>query len=183
MKTPRARLLTLMLLPAALATAQPAAPVAQVPESVDAALLPNYVAVRPGLASAGTPTEEGLRQLKAMGFRTVIDLRTSVENGLAEEKARVEAEGLAYVNVPVTAASFRPADVDAIQAALDAPGAGPVLMHCASANRVGAVWAVMQVRKGKSLEQAEAEGREIGLNGAAMIEAMKRVAGQPAAPR
>jgi protein tyrosine phosphatase (PTP) superfamily phosphohydrolase (DUF442 family) len=68
------------------------------------------------------------------------------------------------------------ADADAVSRVLDDPAAGPVLLHCASANRVGAIWALMQVRKGKSLDEAEAEGRALGLESPALVEAMRKVA-------
>ena len=169
MKTPAA-LVSLVLL-----AAVPLA--AQAPEAVDPALIPNYVLVKPGLASAGRPTEQGLKQLKAQGFRTVVDLRTSSEEGLAEEKALVEGQGLRYVHVPVTSASFSGADVDAVQAVLGDASAAPVLLHCASANRVGAVWAVIQARAGKPIDEAITDGQRVGLRSASMVEAAKRVAG------
>lgn len=152
---------------------------AQIPEAVDASLLPNYVVVRPGLASAGRPTDEGLRRLKEQGFRTVIDLRTSKEEGVAEEKAFVEAEGLRYVNVPLMPATFSAADAEAVKAVLDDPAAGPILLHCAVGNRVGGVWAVLEARAGKPIDEAIAEGKRVGLRSASMIEAAQRVAGQP----
>lgn len=155
---------------------------AQVPETAEG--IPNYKVVGPGLATAGQPSPEALQKLKEQGFKTVINLRTEAEGGgTGPEKAAVEAQGLRYVGVPISSASFSIEDVQAVAKVLDDVKTAPVLLHCASANRVGAVWAVMQVQKGRSLEQAEAEGREIGLSGAAMIEAMKRVAGQAAAQR
>jgi uncharacterized protein (TIGR01244 family) len=154
---------------------------AQVPESIDPALVPNYVVVRPGLAAAGRPSEEGLRQLKAQGFRTIVDLRAPSEDGLAEEKALLESQGLEYVHVPVTSATFSGSDVDAVQAVLGNEAAGPVLLHCASANRVGAVWAVIQARAGRPIDEALAEGKRVGLRSASMIDAAQRVAG--AAPK
>ena len=147
---------------------------AEVPASVDAAAFPNYHVIRPGLAAAGQPSPEGLAQLKALGFKTVINLRTEKEGGKAEAEP-VKAAGLRYVWVPVTAETFSAADVDAVAKVIDDPEAGPILFHCASANRVGAVWTVVQVRKGKSPEEAEAEGRTIGLSGPAMLDATKRV--------
>ncbi len=155
---------------------------AQVPESVDPGLIPNYVVVRPGLAAAGRPTPPALEQLKAQGFRTVIDLSTTGENGVAEEKAALERQGLRYVSVPVTAATFSAADVDAVQAVLDDADAGPILLHCASSNRVGAVWAVIQSRAGRPMEEAIAEGKRVGLRSASMIEAAQRLAGGAARP-
>jgi hypothetical protein len=64
---------------------------------------------------------------------------------------------------------------------LDDPSAGPVLLHCASSNRVGGVWAVIQARKGKALDEALAAGREAGLHNPQMEAAVRRVLGVPAA--
>jgi len=152
---------------------------AQVPEAAEG--IPNYRVLHSGLATAGQPSPEALQKLKEQGFKTVINLRTEAEaGGTAAEKAAVEAQGLRYVAVPISPATFSIEDVQAVAKVLDDAEAAPVLLHCASANRVGAVWAVMQVQKGKSLEEAEAEGREIGLSSGAMSEAMKRVASQAA---
>ena len=151
---------------------------AQVPDAVDPAAIPNYHRVRPGLATAGLPTPEGLLHLKAMGFRTVIDLRTEKEGVKAEQEA-VEKEGLRYVWVPMTAATFSAADVAKVASVVDDEAAGPIVLHCATANRAGGVWAALAAAKGKSVDEAEAEGRAAGLTSPAMVEAFRRVAGAP----
>ena len=148
---------------------------AGIPEAPDATAFPNYRVLRPGLAVAGQPSAAGLAQLKAMGFRTVVNLRTEQE-GAKDEESAVKAAGLAYVSVPVTAETLSQADADAVGRVIDDPAAGPVLLHCASANRVGAVWALLRVRQGKTLDEAEAEGRAIGLKSPALVEAMRKVA-------
>ena len=148
---------------------------AEIPESLDPALIAKYRLVRPGLATGGKPSPEALDRLKTLGFKTVVDLRTETE-GTATEKQAVEAQGLRYVLVPITAATFSAADVAAVANVLNDPAAAPVLLHCASANRVGAVWAVLQVQAGRPLEEAEAAGQEVGLTSAAMVEATRRVA-------
>jgi uncharacterized protein (TIGR01244 family) len=148
---------------------------AEIPVAVDATAFPNYRVLRPGLAVAGQPTAEGLAQLEAMGFKTVVNLRTEQE-GAKDEGAVVMGAGLAYVSVPVTAETLSRADVDAVGRVLADKAAGPVLVHCATANRVGAVWALLQVRQGKSLEEAEAEGRTIGLKSPALVEAVRKLA-------
>jgi uncharacterized protein (TIGR01244 family) len=154
-----------------------AAPLAgDIPESADQAAIPNYRVIRPGLATAGQPSDAALGRLKEMGFKTVINLRTEKEGARAEEGA-VKAAGLRYVWVPVTAETFSAADVDAVAQALDDPASGPILLHCASANRVGAVWTVLQVRKGKTLPEAEAEGQAVGLSSPPMQAAVRRVLG------
>jgi uncharacterized protein (TIGR01244 family) len=146
------------------------------PESVEPSVIPNYSLLRPDLAAAGQPTEEGLRRLRELGFRVVVDLRAPSE-GTAAEEAAVKTAGLRYVSVPVTPETFRREDVEAVARILDERGRGPVLLHCATGNRVGGVWTVLQVTKGVPYEDAEAEGRKIGLRSPAMVAAVRRVLG------
>ena len=169
----RATLLILMGL------AVPAA--AGVPETVDPVLIPAYKLTRPDLATAGQPSPAALGRLSEMGFRTVVNLRTDAE-GAAAEGPVVEGQGLRYVSIPVTVDRFSLADALAVQKVLDDPQAAPVLLHCASSNRVGAVWAVLEARKGKSVEDALAAGREAGLHSPVMEAAVRRVLGAPEAP-
>ena len=100
--------------------------------------------------------------------------------GLDEEKKSVEGQGLRYVSVPMTSASFSLADALKVKGVLDDPASGPVLLHCAAANRAGGVFAVIEAKSGKSLEQAIEEGKKAGLKSDAMIEAVKRVVAEPA---
>lgn len=148
---------------------------APAPDAVDAALIPNYTRVTPEVAVAGLPTAEGLARLKALGFRTVVDLRREEEAGKAEERAAVQAAGLRYVSVPLTPASLARSDVDAVAKALADPEAGPVLLHCSVANRAGGMWALLRKRQGLSLDDAIAEGKRAGLKSEAMVEAVRRV--------
>jgi uncharacterized protein (TIGR01244 family) len=145
-----------------------------VPASLPAADVPNYSRLGPGLAAAGRPTPEALGKLEQWGFRTVIDLRMPAE-GTAGEEAAVKALGLRYVAVPVSAASFSLKDVAAVRKVLEDPSAGPVLLHCASSNRVGAVWAVIESQRGKGLQDALAEGRRAGLRSGPMEDAVRRL--------
>lgn len=149
-------------------------PVGPLPETVDSSLVQNYHRLRVDLATSGAPTEDGLRRLRELGFRTVIDLRAKAE-GTAAEEAAVMAGGLRYVQVPVTPDTFRRDDVEAVAKVLDDPERGATLLHCASGNRAGAVWMVLQVQKGRAYADAEAEGRKIGLQSPAMIAAVRRV--------
>jgi uncharacterized protein (TIGR01244 family) len=144
------------------------------PAQVDPAVIPNYSLFRPGLAVAGKPSAAGLAKLKEMGFKTVIDLRMPAE-GLDEEKASVESQGLRYVSVPMTSASFSLADALKVKGVLEDARSGPVLLHCASANRVGGVVAVIEGMSGKSVDQAIEDGRKAGLRSDPMVEAVKRV--------
>jgi len=153
----------------------------RLPEAVDPASIPDYRLLHPGLATAGQPAPQVLAKLEDMGFRTVVNLRTDKEGG-AEERAVVESQGLRYVWVPITPDSFSLADVEAVEKVLRDPSSGPVLLHCASSNRVGAVWAVIQAREGKPLDEALAAGREAGLRSPQLEAAVRRMLGSPPPP-
>ncbi|HUM03109.1 MAG TPA: sulfur transferase domain-containing protein [Thermoanaerobaculia bacterium] len=162
-----------LLLAAALA-----ATAAEIPASVDPAEIPNYRKLGPGLAVAGEPAPDALKKLGTMGFRTVISLRASSE-GFGRDRVVVEEQGLRWVNVPVSPATFTARDAEAVAKVLDDPAAGPTFLYCASANRVGGVWAVYQAMKGKSLDEALAEGKKAGLRSQQMIEAVEKVIRTP----
>ena len=149
---------------------------AGVPQSLPESEIPAYRLQAPGLATAGQPTPAALARLKEMGFKTVVNLRTEQE-GAGEERAVVEAQGLRYVHVPVTADTLSMADAEAVQKILDDPTAAPVLLHCASSNRVGGVYALVQSRKGLAAEQALAAGAPAGLKSPAMVAATAPRAG------
>ena len=112
---------------------------AGIPESIDAA---SYKRLSPSLAVSGKPSKEALASLKASGFRTVIDLRQPGE-GVARRET-VEAQGLTFVSVPVSPDTFSAGDVKKVGAVLKDQTAAPVLLFCASSNRVGAVMAVIE---------------------------------------
>jgi uncharacterized protein (TIGR01244 family) len=118
-----------------------------------AAEAPAYRRLSPRLAVAGAPSAETLRRLAQLGFRTVVDLRLP-EEGVAAEREQVERQGLRYVSVPFSAETFALEHALAVKRVLDDPDAGPVLLHCASSNRVGGVWAVLQARAGVPREKA-----------------------------
>jgi uncharacterized protein (TIGR01244 family) len=144
------------------------------PEAVPA--IPGYHRVSEQVATAGQPDEAALGQLKALGFRTVVNLRRPSEDPIVEkEKAIVEAAGLRYVSVPLTPATFSSSDAEQVRAAL---ASGPVLLHCHTGNRAGGVWAVLAARDGMPWEQAVEEGRKAGLASPEMTEAARKVAAE-----
>ena len=153
----------------------------EAPASADATLIPNYTRIRADVAAAGQPSREGLEGLAQLGFRTVVSLRREEEDGPKDERAVVEGQGLRYVSVPVTAATLSKEDADAVAKVLEDSAAGPVLLHCSTANRVGGVWALIEAARGVPLEDAIAEGKKAGLKSGSMIEAVRRAAAEPKA--
>jgi uncharacterized protein (TIGR01244 family) len=161
-----------------------AAPIhAQVPQAVDPAQIPAYQVIAPGIVAAGQPAAAVLPNLAAMGFKTVLNLRMPDEGGPANEREVVESQGLRYVSVPVGPGRFGLAEVESVEKVIGDPAAGPILFHCASSNRVGAAWAAVLARRGKSLDEALAAGREAGLKSGAMEEAVRRIVAENPARR
>lgn len=101
--------------------------------------LPNGSAPIDGVLTAGQPTAAQFQQLAAAGIRTVLDLRPPGEPRGFDEAAAARAVGMGYHNVPVTAATLADADFDRVRELLGDPDRRPILVHCASANRVGAL--------------------------------------------
>jgi uncharacterized protein (TIGR01244 family) len=153
----------------------------EMPLSVDPEAIPNYQVIRPGLAFGGQPSAETLARLGEMGFRTVVNIRTEREGALDEGEV-VRAQGLEFVWVPVTADTFSLDDVMAVESVLDDPEAAPVLLHCASGNRVAAVWGAIQARQGRTRDEVEADSRAAGLHSPSMWEALLRVLSWPPEP-
>jgi uncharacterized protein (TIGR01244 family) len=115
-----------------------------------------------GVMAAGQPTGEQLQVLAEEGYKTVIDLRPPEEpRGYAEVEA-AKANGLTYVNIPVTLQNLDQTTIDRFVAAMD-KAEKPVLLHCASSNRVGALWYAYLVEKGMAPEEAMKKGRAAGL--------------------
>ncbi|MEY4932324.1 MAG: hypothetical protein RLZZ403_644 [Pseudomonadota bacterium] len=130
-----------------------------------AASLPNRKDPLEGITSAGQPTSEQFSAAATEGFKTVIDLRPASEDHGLDEKATVEKLGMRYVTLPVNGAK----DVTyANAAALDkllAEAKGPVLLHCGSGNRAGALLALRAKLKGADDETALALGVASGVTG------------------
>ncbi|EED37656.1 MULTISPECIES: fused DSP-PTPase phosphatase/NAD kinase-like protein [Stenotrophomonas] len=120
--------------------------------------------VRPGLYAGGQPSGTQLRALAAQGVRTVIDLRQPDEDRGFDEAGVAESLGLRYVRIPVAGADgLDAANLRAVHQALQ-QSAGPVLLHCASGNRAGAVLGLVTAHyEHASPEQALQLGQRAGL--------------------
>lgn len=116
-----------------------------------------------GNASSGQPTAEQLETLAAKGFVGVVDLRGPDESRGYEEAAAVEAAGLEYSPLPITGAeAISVENARKLGELLDSFD-GPVLIHCGSGNRVGALVALLEADRGASTEEALEAGRAAGL--------------------
>lgn len=121
--------------------------------------LPDAARVDDGLWRSAQPTAEGYATAKALGIRTVVDLR-----GSRTDAALVRAAGLDYVAVRCGAKSLDADDVHAFLRVATDVARRPVLVHCASGHdRTGAmVAAYRRVVNGWDAEAALREMRRFG---------------------
>src|SRR5882672_10677315 len=125
--------------------------------------LDNFARISPGLYRGGQPTEEGFKQLKAMGVKTVIDFRS-----YHSTKAMVEAAGLTPVEIPIKAdLGSTPPDDEAVRrffAIVLDPAKQPVYIHCAfGKDRTGTMAALYRLEvdgwtADEALQEMEAFG-------------------------
>jgi len=153
------RLLLTVLLTAATATGQAGAR-EQVPE------LANAVSPQPGVIAAGRIGPGEVKRLRDAGIRHVIDLTPDAETPDFDEAAVVRAAGLRYSNLPLAGAPDLTRENVLAFDALLAEADRPVLVHCASGNRVGAMAALRAAWvEGRPVEEAIAIGKGWGLTG------------------
>lgn len=125
----------------------------------------NARAPLPGVLTGGQPTEEQIEEAAAAGYRTVVNLRAAGEEGSWDEAPKVEELGMRYVSIPVAGAEgIHPDSARLLFDVLEDPSNRPVMVHCGSGNRVGALFALKAFHvDGKDVETALAIGREAGL--------------------
>lgn len=135
-----------------------------------------------GLLASGQPTEAQLREVAKAGYKTVIDLRPPAEDRGFDEPAAVREAGMTYVNVPVAAAALDAATLDRFIAAMKA-AEGPVHLHCASSNRVGALYyAWLVLEKGMAEEEALEKAKAAGLRSLELEEKVRALVDARQAP-
>ncbi len=125
----------------------------------------NAKAPSPGVLTGGQPTAEQLEQAARAGYRTIVNLRGTGEDAGYDEPAKVAELGLAYVAIPMAGADgLTEANARQLAGIVDDADQRPVMVHCASGNRVGALLALKAFHvDGKSAEDALEIGLAAGL--------------------
>ena len=119
---------------------------------------------------AGQPTAEDIPILKEKGIKTVINLRLADEISWDQATA-VEQAGMKYVHVPFRGEHQLTSKVfDKVLGVLRDTKSSSTLLHCATANRVGAIWYAHRVLNDQlDPVEAELEARQVGLRSAEML--------------
>lgn len=123
--------------------------------------------VRPvdGISAAGQPDAAAFKVFADSGYVAIIDLRAEHEPRGLDEVAVVEGLGMDYVLMPIADAAAINFDnarrLDDLLKQYDEP----VLIHCGSSNRVGALLALRESLNGADDQGALQAGRDGGLTG------------------
>jgi len=126
-----------------------------------------------GLSTAGQPDEAAFKVFADSGYAAIIDLRKAGEDRGLDEPAVVEELGMEYVTLPIGRDDITFEKAAELKRLLDQFDE-PVLLHCGSANRVGALLALQEFADTGDREASLEAGREAGLTGleSRVIEAM-----------
>jgi len=126
---------------------------------------------------AGQPDLVGLREARDRGVRTVINLRPHehVEEHVHYDEPQIAFElGMEYFSIPVTPELITPEAVDALAQALEGTRR-PVLIHGATMDEVGGIWAAYLVRyREMPLEEAMSRAEAAGLTNETTFDAAMR---------
>ena len=127
-----------------------------------------FVSVGDDMFIAGQPTEKAIRDLRAKGVTTIVNLRMPQEMARVgfDEAALAKELGIRYVYIPMRGTPenpFGPKALDAFAAAM-ASADGKVLLHCTIAWRASHLWAAYLIRdRNVPVANALSQARQINL--------------------
>jgi uncharacterized protein (TIGR01244 family) len=117
------------------------------------------------LTVAGQLTPEQFQQAAQSGFKSVLNLRSSDEQGfMSDEQQQAEAAGLEYCNIPVKPNAITEELTTEVLKQMDELPK-PALIHCASGMRAGAMaFMNLATRQGLTPEQVFSKAAEAGFD-------------------
>lgn len=105
--------------------------------------IPNLLHPSTHILVAGKLDADSIIQAKAEGVAHIIDLLPDTEHAGFDEAAASKVLGIRYSNLPIFgAADLTRENITAFDRLLDDPAQPVTLVHCASGNRVGALFAL-----------------------------------------
>ncbi|HEY6219216.1 MAG TPA: sulfur transferase domain-containing protein [Gemmatimonadaceae bacterium] len=129
-----------------------------------------YAKVGDDMFIGGQPTEKAIRELKAQGVTTIVNLRTPPEMDPArigfDEEALAKQLGIRYVHIPMRGNAEMPYSPENLKKFADAMSSadGKVLLHCTIAWRASHMWAAYLIQyRGMPVENALKQTRSINL--------------------
>jgi len=127
------------------------APPAPVALDTTGLFLAKFVSVGEDVFIGGQPTEKGLREMKARGVTTVVNLRTppEMERVGFDEAALAKELGMRYVYLPMRGNAEYPYAPKAVKDLAEAmqSASGKVLLHCTVAWRASHLWTAYLIQE------------------------------------
>ena len=103
--------------------------------------LPNFHQVSPVLYRSAQPTAQGIAELKKMGIRTIVNLRS-----FHSDEDMLKDTGLMYESIPVNTWELKEEDAVRFLKIVTDPAKTPLLAHCQhGADRTGTMVAVYRI--------------------------------------
>ena len=129
--------------------------------------VPRVLCLDSSFTTGAQPTEPAYAKVAASGFQSVLSLRSANEGvDLARERSIVQKHKLRYFNIPVDSSAPRAEQADEFRRLVKDKANHPMLINCASANRVGAFMMIFRVLEQEWPEdKALEEAVKIGLTG------------------
>jgi uncharacterized protein (TIGR01244 family) len=131
----------------------------------------NFAKLETTIACGGATTPEAVPELKKMGYASIVNMRLANESGanVEGEGEAAKAAGIKYFHIPFSGASPDPAVADQFLKTITAPENNPAYIHCASGNRVSAMWMIKRmVVDHWDADKAYAEANALGLTSPAL---------------
>lgn len=119
----------------------------------------------PGVLTGGQPNPEQLEAIATAGYKTVVNLRPEDEEGNWDAAPAAGELGLEYVSLPISGgADINVEAAGKLEDLLTNDDLQPMVVHCASGNRVGALFAMhaFHMRRA-SADDALQIGRDAGM--------------------
>jgi uncharacterized protein (TIGR01244 family) len=127
----------------------------------------NFSRVETTVACAGAVEASAVPDIKKLGFKSIINLRTAAEQGanIEGEGAAAKSAGIAYYSIPFNTQSPAPNLVPDFLAAVTKKENQPAFIHCAAGGRAAAMWMIKRMQvDGWDERKASDEAAALGLN-------------------
>ena len=131
----------------------------------------NFARLETTIACGGATTPEAVPELKKMGFASIVNMRLADEAGanVEGEAAAAKAAGINFIHIPFNSATPDPAVADHFLQVITASENNPAYIHCASGNRVSAMWMIKRmVIDHWDTDKAYTEANALGLTNPAL---------------
>jgi uncharacterized protein (TIGR01244 family) len=131
----------------------------------------NFARLETTIACGGATKPEAVPALKQMGYASIVNMRlaTEADANVEAEEAAAKTAGIRYYHIPFNGSSPDPAVADQFLKTIAVPANNPAYIHCASGNRVSAMWMIKRmVVDHWDADKAYAEAHSLGLTSPAL---------------